>query len=130
MPGPPEQGADGPGAGFTAGITLRDGTTATGDVVSVDTGGITYRVEEQTRHARWDEIDAVMLATTDHMLAIGGYLFDVAETLQGSSPSQAAGLKRRGARILADAAPRLCPLGDGCGLARPGGGSPPGAEPP
>lgn len=104
---------------FTAGITLGDGTVMTVDVTGIDAGGITYDADDGRHLVAWDDIDAVMLATTDHMLAAGGYLFTAAETMGQAQPYEAAEMKRRGSRLLAGAAPRLCPLGEQCGFALP-----------
>lgn len=110
---------------FTAGITLRDGSVLTVDVAGIDGSGITYRRDDDERFIAWDDIDAAMLATTDHMLAAGGYLFSVAETLHGSQPYDAAEMKRKGAQLLTGAAPRLCPLAERCPLSGPPEGSQP-----
>ncbi len=70
-----------------------------------------------------------MLATTDHMLESGGYLFSMAEMVQereGAQPYEADQMRRLGAGVLRQAAPRICPRGEDCGL-RPGAPGPPGA---
>ena len=106
---------------FTAGITFQDDRVVTVDVKSIDGEGITYASEDGTgqAHVPWSDVKAVMLATTDHMLESAGSLFTMAETLQaaGDEGAQAAPQMRRfGLGILQQVAPRICPLGEGCGL--------------
>ncbi|MBW3614303.1 MAG: hypothetical protein KY439_03215 [Actinobacteria bacterium] len=104
---------------FTAGITLHDGQMLSVDATSLDGSGIGYTGEDGPRTVPWSEVKAVMLATTDHMLESGGSLFSMAELLQQADPGRVAdadGMRRFGARLLQQAAPRLCPLGAGCGL--------------
>ena len=104
---------------FTAGITLQDDQMLSVDVTSVDGAGLGYRGEDGPRTVPWSDVKAVMLATTDHMLESGGSLFAIAELLQDADEGRAgdaAQMRRFGAHLLQQAAPRLCPLGDGCGL--------------
>jgi hypothetical protein len=113
--------------GFTAGITLQDDRVVTVDVTAIDASGITYASEEGTQHVPWAEVKAVMLATTDHMLESAGSLFTMADRLQTAGdegPAAAQDMRRLGLGLLGQVAPRLCPLGDGCGL-RPGRGRQP-----
>lgn len=105
---------------FTAGITLDDGRVLTVDVTEIDERGIRYQSDEGLRSVPWTEVKAVMLATTDHMLESAGYMFSVAELVQQAEerqPYDADQMRRLGAGLLKEAAPRLCPLGDGCPLA-------------
>ncbi len=107
---------------FTAGITFQDDRVVSADVTAIDGVGITYTSEEGPRQVAWADVKAVMLATTDHMLESAGSLFSMAERLDaaGDEGAQAAPEMRRfGLALLEQAAPRLCPLGAGCGL-RPG----------
>jgi hypothetical protein len=70
----------------------------------------------------WTDVKAVMLATTDHMLESAGSLFSMADVLQQTDPGrsqEAAEMRRLGLGVLQQAAPRVCPLAEGCGL-RPG----------
>lgn len=113
--------------GFTAGITFQDDRVVTVDVTAIDADGLTYTSEEGPREVPWSEVKAVMLATTDHMLESAGSLFTMAERLQaaGDEGSTAAQEMRRfGLGLLGQVAPRVCPLGAGCGL-RPGFGRQP-----
>ena len=114
-------------AAFTAGITLHDDRALTVDVTAIDGTGIRYASEDGPQLVPWDEVKAVMLATTDHMLESGGYLFSMAELVEekeGASPSDALQMRRFGLGLLQSAAPRICPLGEGCGL-RPSPSPPP-----
>ncbi len=107
---------------FTAGITFHDDRIVTVDVTAIDGAGITYSAEEGPGHVAWGEVKAVMLATTDHMLESGGSLFSMAERLEAAGDEGALAapeMRRFGLRLLEQAAPRMCPLGDRCGL-RPG----------
>lgn len=104
---------------FTAGITLQDDQMLSVDVTSVDGAGLGYAAEDGARTIPWSDIKAVMLATTDHMLESGGSLFAMAEMLQDADEGRAADaaqMRRFGAQLLQQAAPRLCPLGADCGL--------------
>ncbi len=104
---------------FTAGITLQDDQVLSVDVTSVDGAGLSYRGEDGPRTVPWSDVKAVMLATTEHMLESGGLLFSMAELLQDADQGRAGDavqMRRFGAHLLQQAAPRLCPLGDGCGL--------------
>jgi hypothetical protein len=79
----------------------------------------------------WPDVKAVMLATTDHMLESGGYLFSMAELVQQqeqSEPYDAAAMRRFGLGLLQQAAPRVCPRGETCGL-RPQPPTDPPADP-
>jgi hypothetical protein len=108
--------------GFTAGITFQDDRVVTVDVTSIDAAGITYVDEQGPQQVSWTEVKAVMLATTDHMLESAGSLFTMAERLQAGGDEGAAAaqeMRRFGLGILQQVAPRVCPLGLGCGL-RPG----------
>jgi hypothetical protein len=108
--------------GFTAGITFQDDRVVTVDVSGIDDAGITYTSAEGRGHVPWSEVKAVMLATTDHMLESAGSLFTMAERLQtaGDEGTTAAQEMRRfGLGLLGQVAPRVCPLGEGCGM-RPG----------
>ena len=107
---------------FTAGITFADDRAKTVDVTAIDSAGITYTSEAGPETVPWSDVKAVMLATTDHMLESAGSLFAMAERLEtaGDEGSSAAPEMRRfGLQLLAQAAPRVCPLGPQCGL-RPG----------
>lgn len=109
-------------AGFTAGITFQDDRVMTVDVTAIDASGLTYTTEEGSQQVPWPEVKAVMLATTDHMLESAGSLFAMAERLEAGGdegPAAAQEMRRFGLGLLAQVAPRLCPLGEGCGL-RPG----------
>ncbi len=104
---------------FTAGITLADGRVLTVDVTGIDGDGIHHKPEQGADFVPWADIKAVMLATTDHMLESAGYLFSMAETVERTEqeqPYEAESMRRLGAGLLQQAAPRLCPLGDGCPL--------------
>jgi hypothetical protein len=117
---------------FTAGITFQDDRVVTVDVTSIDGQGITYASEEGTQQVAWADVKAVMLATTDHMLESAGSLFTMAERLQaaGDEGAQAAPQMRRfGLGILQQVAPRVCPLGEGCGMRPQAHTQPPGASP-
>jgi hypothetical protein len=110
---------------FTAGITFQDDRVVTVDVTAIDAGGMTYVTEDGPQHASWSEVKAVMLATTDHMLESAGSMFDMAERLQaGGDEGTAAAQEMRnlGLGVLQQVAPRICPLGEGCGM-RPGYGA-------
>lgn len=105
--------------GFTAGVTLQDNRVFTVDVTGIDADGISYRTEEGPRHLPWSDVKAVMLATADHMLESGGYLFSMAELVEGreqAQPYDAEAMRRFGLDLLQQAAPRVCPRGDACGL--------------
>lgn len=105
---------------FTAGLTLTDGRVRTVDVERLDTDGITYRTEEGAGSVAWSEVKAVMLATTDHMLETAGYMFEVSELLdeqERRQPYDAAAMRQKALGLLAQVAPRVCPLGPGCPLA-------------
>jgi hypothetical protein len=109
---------------FTAGITFQDDRVLTVDVTAIDAAGLTYAGDDGPRQVPWSEVKAVMLATTDHMLESAGSLFTMAERLQAAGdegPTAAQEMRRFGMGLLAQVAPRLCPLADGCGL-RPGVG--------
>ncbi len=108
--------------GFTAGITFQDDRVVTVDVSGIDTTGITYTSVEGPGHVPWSDVKAVMLATTDHMLESAGSLFTMAERLQAAGDegtTAAQEMRRFGLGLLGQVAPRVCPLGEGCGL-RPG----------
>ncbi|MGH9151612.1 MAG: hypothetical protein ACRD03_04200 [Acidimicrobiales bacterium] len=109
---------------FTAGITYNDGRVVTVDVTAIDEAGITFRSEAGTGTVGWGEVKAAMLATTDHMLETGGSLLAMAEVLRetGDPAARSEEMRRFGLDVLGQAAPRVCPLGESCGL-RPG---PPG----
>ncbi len=114
--------------GFTAGVTLQDDRTFTVDVVAIDSSGITYKSDDGTSVLSWGEVKAVMLATPDHMLESGGYLFSMAELVQERQQEQPYGaleMRRFGLGLLREAAPRICPLGEACGLSD--GGPAPGS---
>lgn len=113
--------------GFTAGLTRQDNRTLTVDVVAIDGSGIAYKSDEGVSVVPWAEIKAVMLATPDHMLESGGYLFSMAELVQEreqDQPLSAPEMRRFGLELLRRAAPRICPLAQACGL-----GSGPGPGP-
>lgn len=104
---------------FTAGVTLNDGRVMTVDVTGIDADGLSYRSEKKSGVVPWADVKAVMLATTDHMLESGGYLFSMAELVQQreeAGPTQAPELRRFGLELLREAAPRICPMGEVCGL--------------
>ncbi len=101
---------------FTAGITFHDGRVVTVDVTAIDDVGITYKSEERPGHAAWVDVKAVMLATTDHMLESAGSLFSMAERLEAAGDEGGPEMRRFGLRLLEQAAPRMCPVGDRCGL--------------
>lgn len=111
---------------FTAGITYNDGRVVTVDVTGIDEAGITFRSEAGTGTVGWGEVKAAMLATTDHMLETGGSLLAMAEVLRdtGDPAARSEEMRRFGLDVLGQAAPRVCPLGESCGL-RPG---PPGGS--
>lgn len=105
---------------FTAGITLRSGSVLTVDVTSLDGHGIEYRTEDSAGFAPWEEIKAVMLATTDHMLETAGHMFAVSDLLREQEqhePYDADTVRSRAVGLLREAAPRLCPRGAECPLA-------------
>lgn len=116
--------------GFIAGVTLQDNRVFTVDVTGIDAQGMSYKSDEGQVLLPWAEIKAVMLATPDHMLESGGYLFSMAELVeerQHEQPYDARQMRRFGLELLGQAAPRICPSGDTCGLRRgPEGGSTPG----
>jgi hypothetical protein len=118
---------------FTAGVTLNDGRVMTVDVTSIDADGLSYRSEKESGVVPWADVKAVMLATTDHMLESGGYLFSMAELVQQreeTGPTDALEMRRFGLELLREAAPRICPMGEVCGLrATPLTPPPPGGEP-
>ncbi len=108
--------------GFTAGITFQDDRALTVDVTSIDASGIAYTTEQGPARVTWAEVKAVMLATTDHMLESAGSLFTMAERLEAAGDQEAAqDMRRFGLGLVQQVAPRVCPLGPGCGL-RPGFG--------
>ena len=111
---------------FTAGITYHDGRVVTVDVTAIDGEGLTFRSEAGTGTVPWSDVKAVMLATTDHMLETGGSLLAMADILRetGDPAARSEQVRRFGLDVLGQAAPRVCPLGDGCGL-RPGQARPP-----
>lgn len=105
---------------FTAGITLRTGAMMTVDVTALDAHGIRYRTEEGTAEAAWEDVKAVMLATTDHMLETAGYMLEVSDMLREQEqrqPYDAEQMRDRALRLLGQVAPRICPRGDDCPLA-------------
>ena len=110
-------------AGFTAGITLQDGEVLTVDVTGIDGEGISWTSEDSgPRTVPWSDVKAVMLATVDHMLETGGYLFSLSEMVQEhdqTRPYDGPEMRRFALSLLYQAAPRVCPRGAGCGL-RPG----------
>ena len=113
--------------GFTAGVTLRDNRVFTVDVTGVDAEGISYRSEEGPSVVAWSDVKAVMLATPDHMLESGGYLFSMAELVneqEQAQPYDADAMRRFGLNLLTQAAPSVCPRGQECGL-KPRSGAPP-----
>ncbi|MGI9023561.1 MAG: hypothetical protein ACR2HV_10105 [Acidimicrobiales bacterium] len=104
---------------FTAGITFADDRVLTADVTSIDATGIAFTTEDGSETVPWSDVKAVMLATTEHMLESAGSLFSMAETLRETDTArtnEAVEMRRFGLQLLVQAAPRLCPLGDGCGL--------------
>lgn len=101
---------------FTAGITLADNRVLTVDVTGLDGAGIAYTSEEGAGVVPWSEVKAVMLATADHMLESGGYLFSMAETVEQAPPYEAEAMRRFGLDLLRQAAPRMCPREAECGL--------------
>lgn len=106
---------------FTAGITLTSGEVLTVDVEAIDAEGIRYAGPDGPTSAPWHDIKAVMLATTDHMLESAGYMLDMSEALreqQRSKPYDADAMRARALGLLAQVAPRLCPNGPACPLAR------------
>ena len=112
--------------GFTAGITLNSGRVFTVDVEQLDDREIRYKSEEDVGFAPWSDIKAVMLATSDHMLEMSGYLFSVAEMLtekEQRQPYDPEEMRAFGLNLLRQAAPRICPLQQACALAT----SPPSA---
>ena len=116
---------------FTAGITFQDDRTLTVEVAGIDGSGLQYETEEGEDFVAWNDVKAIMLATTDHMLESAGSLFSMAERLEDAGDPGAAAapqMRQIGFGVLRQAAPRLCPLGVSCGL-QPGGRSPRGAEP-
>lgn len=120
-------------AGFTAGVTLNDNRVLTVDVTGIDADGLSYRSDEGPGVVAWGDVKAVMLATTDHMLESGGYLFSMAELVQereGDQPYQALEMRRFGLELLREAAPRICPMGDVCGLRAQPLSPPPPPSPP
>lgn len=107
---------------FTAGITFQDDRVVSADVTAIDGTGITYTSDEGPRHVAWADVKAMMLATTDHMLESAGSLFSMAERLEAGGDEEAnaaSEMRHFGLQLLQQAAPRMCPLGAGCGL-RPG----------
>lgn len=115
---------------FTAGITFQDDRVVTVDVTGIDGEGIAYTSEQGPGRIPWAEVKAAMLATTDHMLETGGSLFTMAERLEATGDpgaGHAPEMRRFGLGLLQQVAPRVCPLGQGCGM-RPGptGDPPPG----
>ncbi len=104
---------------FTAGITFQDDRVLTVDVTAIDGAGITYASAAGPGQVPWTNVKAVMLATTDHMLESAGSLFSMAERLEAAGDegaSAAPEMRRFGLQLLAQAAPRMCPLGADCGL--------------
>lgn len=118
---------------FTAGITYNDGRAVTVDVTAIDPAGISYTSEAGDGTVPWSDVKAVMLATTDHMLETGGSMLAMAEVMRetGDPGRHSEEMRRFGLDVLGQAAPRVCPLGEGCGL-RPGYGREEGegAQPP
>ena len=118
---------------FTAGMTLNDGRTMTVDVTGIDAHGLNYRSDKDSGVVAWADVKADMLASTEHMLESGGYLFSMAELVQQreeTGPTEALEMRRFGLELLREAAPRICPMGEVCGLRAtplepppPGGGS-------
>jgi hypothetical protein len=83
---------------------------------------MTYVAEKGPGRVPWADVKAVMMATTDHMLESAGSLFAMAERLEAAGDEGAGAapeMRRFGFGVLQQAAPRMCPLGAGCGL-RPG----------
>lgn len=114
---------------FTAGITFQDDRAVTVDVTAIDAGGISYLTDDGAGHVPWDEVKAVMLATTDHMLESAGSLFAIAQRMEDTGDpgaGEAPQMRQFALAILQQVAPRVCPLAEKCGL-RPGA---PGAAPP
>lgn len=111
---------------FTAGITLHTGEVLTVDVTALDEAGIRHKpAQGDDDFVPWSDVKAVMLATTDHMIESGGYLFSMAERMQEADegqPYEADAMRRLGAGLLRQAAPRICPNGEGCPLAGPAPG--------
>ena len=104
---------------FTAGVTLHDDQVLTVDVTSIDGNGLTYRSDAGVGVLPWSDVKAVMLATPDHMLESGGFLFSMAEMVQEreqDQPYRALEMRRFGLELLREAAPRICPMGAACGL--------------
>ena len=113
---------------FTAGITFQNDRMVTVDVTAMDGEGMAYHSEAGDGFVPWAEVKAVMLATTDHMLESGGSLFAMAEALEQAGDERsrdAARMRQFGFGVLQQAAPRVCPRGEACGL-RP---APPAAPP-
>ena len=114
---------------FTAGITFQDDHVVSADVTAIDDVGLTYDSDDGRRQVGWADVKAVMLATTEHMLESAGSLFTMAERLDAAGDEgarAAAEMRRFGLQLLGQAAPRVCPLGGGCGLRTgPGEGQPP-----
>ena len=109
---------------FTAGITLQDDRVFTVDVVGIDAAGLAYTSPEGRQVVPWSDVKAVMRATSDHMLESSGYLFSMSELVQqgeDAQPYEAARLRQTALGLLQQVAPRICPLGQACGL-RPGTG--------
>lgn len=116
---------------FTAGITYNDGRVVTVDVTGIDAAGISFRSEAGDGTVPWRDVKAAMLATTDHMLETGGSMLAMAEVLRdtGDPGRRSEEMRRFGLDVLGQAAPRVCPLGEGCGL-RAGTGPGDGPQPP
>lgn len=106
---------------FTAGITLRSGEVRTVDVEAIDDQGIRYRGQgESESFVPWHEVEAVMLASPDHMLESAGYLMDMSERIRNQEarqPYEAEAVRARALGLLREAAPRICPRGRDCPLA-------------
>lgn len=118
-----------PDIDFTAGITLQDDRVMAADVEAIDAAGIHVKagtargVTDLPDVVPWADVKAVMLASTDHMLESAGYLFSMAELVEQqerAQPDQPAEMRQRALGLLAEAAPRICPLGAGCPLATGG----------
>ena len=104
---------------FTAGLTLQDDTVLTVELTQIDASGMTYHSEDGPHLVPWDDVKAVMLATPEHMLESGGYLFSMAEMVrerEQDQPYHSGAMRRFGLGLLQQAAPRICPLGIACGL--------------
>jgi hypothetical protein len=104
---------------FTAGITFQDDRAVTVDVTAIDGTGLSYATETGAGHVPWDEVKAVMLATTDHMLESAGSLFAMAQRMEdagGEEASEAPQMRQFGLAILRQVAPRICPRGAECGM--------------